>query len=98
MKMKYIIDNENKAMESISADIYDKMVKEKRFQAQQDKERYAKQQAHKRWQSQQDKDKALTHYIDSISKTDIQDLMEYVDSLKQSENAEESQISKGRTR
>ncbi len=55
MKMKYIIDNENKAMRSISADIYDKVARKRS------------------WQSQQGKDKALTHYIDSISKTDIQD-------------------------
>ena len=47
---------------------------------------------------EEERKKALIHYIGSSAKIDPQDLMKYIDLLEQSEGAEESQISKGRTK
>ena len=64
-----------------------------------EKERYADRAAHKAEELHEEEQKeALIRYISSSAKIDPQDLMEYIDSLKQSEGAEESQISKGRTK
>ena len=47
---------------------------------------------------EEEQKEALIRYIGSSANIDPQDLMEYIDSLKQSEGMEESQISKGRTK
>ena len=47
---------------------------------------------------EEERKKALIYYKKSSSDIDLQGVMKYVDSLEQSEGAEESQISKGRTR
>ena len=66
---------------------------------QQEREEFARQAAHKaEVLHEEERKKALIHYMDSSSKIDLQDLMRYADSLEQSEGAEETKISKGRTR
>lgn len=71
----------------------------KRLQAQQERERYADRAARGAEELHEEEQKeALIRYIGSSAKIDPQDLMEYIDSLKQSEGMEESQISKGRTK
>ena len=47
---------------------------------------------------EEERKKALIYYKKSSPDIDLQGVMKYVDSLEQSEGAEESQISKGRTR
>ena len=78
---------------------YAEQAEHQRLQAQQERERYADRAARGAKELHEEEQKeALIRYIGSSAKIDPQDLMEYIDSLKQSGGMEESQISKGRTK
>ena len=92
-------DDAAKTKAEIEREKFARQAAHKAEKLQQEREEFARQAAHKaEVLHEEERKKALIHYMDSSSKIDLQDLMRYADSLEQSEGAEETKISKGRTR